>query len=172
MNIFAPSLNKPLAAALGLAAVGVLLFLAVQRASTAAPPPGSAQQAGPATLEEAGAVLGRSVPQLHYQMTGLALSGIGIDPPGPIARAVHVSYALNGRNVVLMTLRIGALGMAEGEDFQLPGAVAKALVRPIDGGAQDASYAWSRDGVTFVLHVKLADGTTHAVADQMARSVK
>lgn len=152
--------------AVAAATLGLALAVAVR-----AQPGGD--RAEPADVAEASTVLGRPMPEVRAAGLNLKRSGIGIDPPGrPASRQVHISYAIDGKNVVLLNVYRGSISAEGDETFPLPGATASVATRTIFDGTLDMRYAWNRDGLAFVLHVNLSRGLTRASADQIARSVR
>jgi hypothetical protein len=163
---------------LTLAGVGLIvpILVALLLGSDARPPQaqeGPGQQALPADVDSARAILGASLPEVHAVIPGLRRSGIGIDPIlGPAqSRAVHVSYALDSKNVVLLSVRRGS-SSAEGSPFELPSATATVVTSTIADGTQDVRYAWNQNGLALVLHVNLSHGLTRSDADAIAVSIR
>ncbi|MDQ2915186.1 MAG: hypothetical protein M3T56_18335 [Chloroflexota bacterium] len=126
-----------------------------------------------ANVAQAEAALGRSLPQVTTAVAGLKRSGIGIDPPEAPLRAVHVSYAIDGSNVVLLNIgKAGTVRTQAQETIQLPGHSASVVTQLLGNGTTDVSYAWSDTGYFYALHVNLSHGLTRTVADQIAASIR
>ncbi len=88
-------------------------------------------------------------------------------------RAVHVSYAANGKNVALLSIRRGDLATSDGDEtVELGGHRMSVRVQTIADGSEDVSYAWSSGGYLFNLHVNLTAGVTRSTADAMAASIQ
>lgn len=159
-----------------LVAASFLIALTLALASTAIRPSAQergGQQATLGDIQAAEAILGQPVPQVRARFRDLTQSGIGIDPIGPdeSTRGVHISYGIQGRNVVLLTIRRGSI-MAEGEMKQLPAATATVMLKDLADGTRDVRYAWNQGGLGIVLHVNLSSLITRADADLIAASVR
>lgn len=96
-------------------------------------------------------------------------------PPFGGLRSVTVSYTREGEGVALLQVFRGnaiPVGNAGKVNGAVSGAPAVINQRPLPQAAADVSYLWSRDGLLFTLHVRLAPGITREVADAMAASIR
>ncbi|HET7700169.1 MAG TPA: hypothetical protein VFM06_04795 [Candidatus Limnocylindria bacterium] len=127
-----------------------------------------------ATAAAAAAELGRPLPEVRSTFAGLHRSGIGLDPVGAPSRKVHVSYAIGEKNLVLLRVFRGALAAADTQDSiaLANGVAASVSTKTLSDGTTDVGYAWSKDGLSYTLHVNLSQGLTRIAADEIARSVK
>lgn len=131
-------------------------------------------KAAPGDVASASAVLGAQLPEVRATVPGLNRSGIGIDPQDRPLRQVHVSYAVNGKNVALLNVFKGELQAVDGQETLSFADGVKASVRTtaLRDGSTDVSYAWNRGGLAFALHVNLGNGIDRTVADGIAASVR
>lgn len=121
-------------------------------------------------LPAAAAALGRGeIPQVRH--SSLTPSVIAIDTPAVANRAVHLSYAHNGRKVALLTINRGTLAPFGSPVFIGP-KPGYAEAATIHDGTTDVAYGWNSDGLTLVLHVNLVDGIDRKLADEIAASVR
>jgi hypothetical protein len=118
------------------------------------------------------AALGRPLPAVGDGGVGLVRSAIALDPPTAGRRGVHISYAVLGRNVALLTIQRGALTPLDTQEtVGLGGVSVSVATHPIADGTTDVGYAWSAAGYAYVLHVNLVGGIDRIVADRIAASV-
>lgn len=125
------------------------------------------------------AVLGRPMPQVTALPPGVHEGGIFYSAPPGVARGflVTVTYTQGQRGVAeLVILRgdaipIGNQGEVNGSVQGQPAIVTQPYSVP-PGLPAVMSYMWSRDGLLYVLHVRIDDGIDRAAADAMAESVR
>ena len=132
---------------------------------------------GPASPEQACAVLGRPLPRAAILPDRLRESWMSISGGGPVSipRMVTVAYAKDGRNVVLLQLMKGNeippgnVNEVNGTVAGVPAIVQQVHLSSID--ADDVHYLWVRDGLLLSLHVQLAPGISRQAANAMAASL-
>lgn len=156
-----------------LAALAVALAGAVALGTSIIAQEGGTSRAASADITSAEAVLGAPLPQVQSGIAGLRRSGIGIDPARPDvnSRRVHVSYALDGHNVALLSVGRGSVA-ADGDPLQLPTGVAAVQTKGLADGTADVRYAWTHNGLALVLHVNVSARLSRSDADLIARSVR
>lgn len=132
----------------------------------------------PATPEQSCAALGRPLPQAGALPPSVERGRVFVNSApsfgGP--RFVTVSYTRDGEGVALLQVVRGnaiPVGNAGEVNGAVSGAPAVINQRPLpQAAADDVSYLWSRDGLLFTLHVRLAPGITREAADAMAASIR
>ena len=132
----------------------------------------------PATVEQACAALGRSLPQAMLLPNGVQKSALTIDGaviPG-MPRRVAVGYAKEGHGVALLgivrqdAIPVGNVAEINSTVAGVPAVVKQVRIQSAD--ADDVSYLWARDGLLFTLHIGLGGGITREAADAMASSIR
>src|ERR1700687_5366161 len=137
-----------------------------------------ARGSSPASPEQACAVLGRPRPRATVLPDGVHESGMSISGGGPVGaqRIVTVSFAKDGRNIVLLQVMKGNeippgnVTEVNSTLAGMPAIVQQVHLSSID--ADDVHYLWVRDGLLLSLHVQLAPGITRQSADAMAASTR
>ena len=103
---------------------------------------------------------------------------MSISGGGPVGaqRIVTVSFAKDGRNIVLLQVMKGNeippgnVTEVNSTLAGVPAIVQQVHLSSID--ADDVHYLWVRDGLLLSLHVQLAPGITRQSADAMAASTR
>ena len=153
------------------AAALILAFAAGYVGVTNASAQPNDDKAQPASDAAVAALLGRSVPDVHFTSLGLHRSGLAIDPPTAPARGAHLSYAIGSTNVLLLSVRRGEL-TTTGTPVLIGGRATYVDARSIRDGSTDVSYVWNDAGIGYVLHVNLSNGITRETADTIAGSIR
>lgn len=120
----------------------------------------------------AGKVIGHTLPVIHGAPGGLYRIAVSVDPDYVAVRAVHESYAVNGRPLLLLTIRPGSVESIDaGETVTLAGMIVQVHEKKIQDGTTNVNYVWNRDGLSFVMNVNLVNGLTRPLADTLVASV-
>ena len=136
---------------------------------------------GKASPSEVCAILGRPMPQITYLPSGVHRDGIGWAPL-PFARPgvgiVSVGYTRDRHGVATLdvtrqdAIPVGNQRKINGTVQGVP-AIVTTLPRTAPPGTVGfASYMWSKDGLLYELHVRIADGIDPNMAAAMAESVR
>jgi len=150
---------------------------------------GRASQTGPANMNpsgitesEAAQILGQPLPAPRTLPLGLSRSAIAADPVennptlaalGP--RHVRESFAVGGKDVVLLIVNRGQLGriLDPGVSTAVLGGRSMIIAsHQIWDGSTDVAYNWETDGLALTMHVNLVSGLTRTLSDQIAASVR
>lgn len=115
--------------------------------------------------------IGRPLPEPRFRPLGLYRSALTVDPAGvPVPRAVQASYAIAGKNVMLLVVRAGTI-TAPGVPQQIGDVSAIVSTKTLDDGSTDVAYTWSRNGLAYAVHINLSRGLNRDLADQVVASI-
>lgn len=121
-------------------------------------------------------VLSHPLPQVRDTASGLQRVQLTIDQPPPPGvtsfRAVHQSYAKDGRKMARLDVWRGAVQSSEGTPVKLDGRDVRVAARTIPDGTTDVSFLWQSDGLVHQLHINLVNGIDRNDADRIAASVR
>jgi hypothetical protein len=146
--------------------------------------PTNPDRSSPGTRAQACATLGRPMPEVRHLPLGLHESEIGIDGPPPFGdetlRRVAVSYAIGSVPLALLGSQRGSQippGNAAEVNGSVNGspAIIDERIYPAESGAPQVTmvfYLWTHGGLLLSLRVRLEQGITREMADQMAASVR
>jgi hypothetical protein len=131
---------------------------------------------------EAARILGHALPAPRFLPLSLSRSAITADPPetnptlavlGP--RRVHESFAIGGRDVLLLTFNRGSLGRIldpQASTTILDGRHVTVASHEIMDGSTDVAYYWEAEGLAVTMHINLVVGLGRELTDQIAGSVR
>jgi hypothetical protein len=136
------------------------------------------------TRAQACAALGRPMPEAHYLPLGLHETALTVDGPPPVGadthRHVSVFYAIEASNLVELLsqrgdqLPPGNVGEVNGLVSGSPAIITERTF-PASGASGTFSmvfYEWAQGGLVQSLDVRLDNGITRAIADDIAASVR
>lgn len=152
--------------------IGLGAGLAGSAVLVAAQPPESYSHA--ASVAEADKLLGRATPQIRRLPAGLRLAQVAIDSVGNGNRGVILSYALDGTPVATMTiLRVPEIRNTDPHETMTRNGTAYAVSsKDLPNRSTVLTYTWSKDSLSFVLHVVVVNGLTRDIADSLVMSVE
>lgn len=146
--------------------------------------PTDPDRSSPGTRAQACTTLGRPMPEVRYLPLGLHEDELGIDGPPPFGderlRRVAVSYAIGTTPMALLQSQRGS-ELPAGNAAEVNGAVNGSLaiieerIYPAESGAPQVTmifYLWTHGGLLHSFRVRLDQGITREMADQMAASVR